>query len=175
MRVDRALEKLRRRLARRGLTSTASGLTAALAIGVITPAPAAWPQPSRAQRLASGTAVGSTTLTLLKMMSLSKAKVGLIGALVVTGVAVPVWQETRLQRVRSENAQLRENDSELAALQGRIGATAESRGRSGRTRAIAPVASADQPELLRLRGMAGRPARECRSGGNAGAARATGQ
>ena len=155
MRVDRALEKLRRRLARRGLTSTASGLTAALAIGVITPAPAALASTIASTALASGTAVGSTTLTLLKMMSLSKAKVGLIGALVVTGVAVPVWQETRLQRVRSENAQLRENDSEFAALQGELERLRKVEADQAELERLRQWQARTQPELLRLRGMGG--------------------
>lgn len=66
MRVDRALDKLRGQLARRGITSTASGLTAALAIGVLTPAPAALAGTIASTALASGAVAGSTTLTLMK-------------------------------------------------------------------------------------------------------------
>jgi RNA polymerase sigma factor (sigma-70 family) len=64
MRVDRALEKLRGLLARRGITSTASGLAAALAIGILTPAPAALAGTIANTALASGAAAGSATLTL---------------------------------------------------------------------------------------------------------------
>jgi RNA polymerase sigma factor (sigma-70 family) len=66
MRVDRALDKLRGQLARRGITSTASGLTAALAIGVLTPAPAALAGTIASTALASGAVADSTTLTLMK-------------------------------------------------------------------------------------------------------------
>lgn len=75
MRVDRALDKLRGQLARRGITSTASGLTAALAIGVLTPAPAALAGTIASTALASGAVAGSTTLTLVKLMSMTTVKV----------------------------------------------------------------------------------------------------
>jgi hypothetical protein len=104
MRVDRALDKLRGQLARRGITSTASGLATALAIGALIPAPAALAGTIASTALASGVAVSSTTLTLMKLMSMTTVKVSVIGALVVAGVAVPVWQQTRLQRAQAENA-----------------------------------------------------------------------
>ena len=85
MRVDRALDKLRGLLARRGVTSTVSGLTSALALGVVTPAPEALAAAVASTAVASGVAAGSTTLTLVKLMSISK--VGVIGALVVAGIA----------------------------------------------------------------------------------------
>jgi hypothetical protein len=96
MRVERALEKLRGLLERRGITSTASGLAAAVAVGVVTPVPEALAATIAGTALASAAAAGSSTLTLMKIMSMTQAKVGLIGALVVAGVAVPVWQQTRL-------------------------------------------------------------------------------
>ncbi len=169
MRVDRALEKLRGLLARRGITSTASGLAAALAIGVVTPAPAALAAAIASAALASGAAAGSTALTLMKLMSVTKVQLSLIGALALAGIAAPVWQQTRLQRARSESAQLRAGQTELAALRGELRAQekelAALRGEAGRLRTVeADQAELErlrqwkaqtQPELLRLRGMAG--------------------
>src|SRR5881296_90918 len=68
MRVARALEKLRALLARRGITSTESGLAAALAIGVLTPPPATLAATIASTALANGAAAGSTTLTFMKIM-----------------------------------------------------------------------------------------------------------
>ena len=113
MRVDRALDKLRGQLARRGITSTASGLAAALAIGVLTPAPAALAGTIASTALASGALAGSTPLALMKLMSMTTVKVSVIGALVVAGVAVPAWQQTRLQRAQAEHAQLRVREAAL--------------------------------------------------------------
>jgi RNA polymerase sigma factor (sigma-70 family) len=162
MRVDRALDKLRGLLARRGITSTTSGLAAALAIGVLTPAPAALGATIASTALASGAAAGSATLTLMKLMSINQVKVGLVGVLVVAGIAAPVWQQTRLQRVRSENArvqsenaQLRAQETELATLRGEEARLRTVEGDQAELERLRQWKAQTQPELLRLRGMAG--------------------
>jgi hypothetical protein len=162
MRVDRALDKLRGQLARRGITSTASGLTAALAIGVLTPAPAALAGTIASTALASGAVAGSTTLTLMKLMSLTTVKVSLISALVVAGIAVPAWQQTRLQRVQSENAQLhaketalRTQATELAALRDEAERLRKAGDDPAELEQLRQWKTQTQPELLRLRGLAG--------------------
>jgi RNA polymerase sigma factor (sigma-70 family) len=162
MRVDRALDKLRGQLARRGITSTASGLTAALAIGVLTPAPAALAGTIASTALASGAVAGSTTLTLVKLMSMTTVKVSLIGALVVASVAVPVWQQTRLQGAQAENAQLRAKETALRAQGTELAALRREAERLRKTgddpaelEQLRQWKTQTQPELLRLRGMAG--------------------
>ena len=162
MRVDRALDKLRGQLARRGITSTASGLTAALAIGVLTPAPAALAGTIASTALASGVAVSSTTLTLMKLMSMTTVKVSVIGALVVVGVAVPAWQQTRLQRAQAENAQLRAGETvlrtqgtELADLRSEAKRLRKTGDDPAELEQLRQWKTQTQPELLRLRGMAG--------------------
>jgi RNA polymerase sigma factor (sigma-70 family) len=162
MRVDRALDKLRGQLARRGITSTASGLAAALAIGVLTPAPAALAGTIVSTALASGAVAGSTTLTLVKLMSMTTVKVSLIGALVVASVAVPVWQQTRLQGAQAENAQLRAKETALRAQGTELAALRREAERLRKTgddpaelEQLRQWKTQTQPELLRLRGMAG--------------------
>ena len=163
MRADRALEKLRGLLARRGITSTASSLGAALAIGVVTPAPAALAATITSTALASGAAAGATTLTLMEFMSIPKVQIGLIGALALTSIAAPVWQQTRLERARSENAQLRAQqkeqsraqETELAALRGEAGRLRTLEADHAELERLRQWKVETQPELLRLRGMAG--------------------
>lgn len=160
MRVDRALDKLRGLLARRGVTSTMSGLTAALALGVITPAPEALAAIIASTAVASGVAAGSTTLTLMKLMSITK--VSLIGALVVAGVALPAWQQTRLRQVRAENAQLRAREpdlggqqTELASLRSEVERLRKVEADQTELARLRQWQAQTEPELLRLRGMAG--------------------
>jgi RNA polymerase sigma factor (sigma-70 family) len=159
MRVDRALEKLRGLLARRGITSSASGIAAALALGAITPAPEALAGTIVTAALVGGAAAGSTTLTLIKLMSI--AKVTVIGALVVAGIALPAWQQTRLQRVRSENEQLRAQqddgaqETELASLRSEVERLHKSEADQAELEQLRQWKDQTQPELLRLRGMAG--------------------
>jgi RNA polymerase sigma factor (sigma-70 family) len=162
MRVDRALDKLRGLLARRGITSTASGLAAALVIGVLTPVPNALAATIASTALASSAATGSTTLALIKLMSLAKIKVSLIGVLVAAGVAVPTWQQTRLHRVQSELAQLQAQqhesaaqESELAALRSQVKRLGEVQADQAELERLRQWQAQTQPELLRLRGMAG--------------------
>jgi RNA polymerase sigma factor (sigma-70 family) len=155
MRADRALEKLRGLLARRGITSTGSGLAAALAIGVLTPAPSALAATIASTALASGFVAGSTTLTLMKLMSITKLKIGLIGALAVAAVGVPAWQQTRLQRVQSENEQLRAQEKELAASRGEVERLRATSVDQTELEQLRQWKAQTQPELLRLRAMAG--------------------
>jgi RNA polymerase sigma factor (sigma-70 family) len=160
MRVDRALERLRSLLTRRGITSTASSLAAAMAVGVITPAPAALAATIAGPALASGVVAGSTTLTLMNLMSITK--VSLIGALVVAGVALPVWQQTRLQRARSENETLRAQETEFRAQATELASLRSAAERLRKAEAdqaelehLRQWQAQTQPELLRLRGMVG--------------------
>ena len=120
MRVDRALEKLRLLLERRGITSTASGLTAALAAGVMAPAPPALAAAIVTAAVASPAMATSTTLTTLKIMSMTKLKSGLIGSLVVAGVALPIWQETRVRHLAADNRQLHAQAVRVPALEARL-------------------------------------------------------
>jgi RNA polymerase sigma factor (sigma-70 family) len=162
MRVDRALEKLRGRLAVRGITSAASGLAAALAIGALTPPPAALAATIAGAALASGAAAGSSTFTLMKLMSLTKAQAAIIGAVVVAGLAVPAWQQTRLHRARAENEQLRAHanapdaaEKEVAALRAEVQRLRGAKTDAAELEQLRQYKAQTQPELLRLRGMAG--------------------
>jgi RNA polymerase sigma factor (sigma-70 family) len=162
MRADRALEKLRGLLARRGITSTAAGLAAALAIGIVTPAPESLAASIAGAALAGGVAAGSTTLTLVKLMSIPAVKASLVGALVVAGIAIPAWQQTRLQRVEAQNAQfeaqqtqLQANQTELASLRAEVARLHKANPGAAELEGLRQWKAKAQPELLRLRGMAG--------------------
>ncbi len=161
MRVERALEKLRGLLSRRGITTTASGVVAALGLGVLTPAPEALAATIASAAIVSGAVAGSTTtLSLIKLMSLTK--VTLISALVMAGIAVPAWQQTRLQRVKSENAKLLSQEAEsvsqkeeLAKLRSDVERLRKVEANQAELEELHRWQAETKPELLRLRGMAG--------------------
>ena len=169
MRVDRALDKLRGLLARRGITSTASGLAAAMAAGVLIPAPATLAATVAGTALAGGAVAGSTLITLMELMNITAVKAGLIGIVILAGLATPAWQQTRLERARAENARWRAQAAEAAALRGEVARLREvetnQASEMGRLRGVeADRAELEQlrqwkaqtqRELLRLRGMAG--------------------
>lgn len=102
MRVERALEKLRRMLARRGITSTASALGVALAHHASASPPAGLA--SSVTTSAIGGAAASATL--LGFMSTAKITSGLWGtaALLILSLATNVWLGTLPSRAMSSPA-----------------------------------------------------------------------
>ena len=86
MRVDRALEKLRVQLARKGVTSTTAVLALALAGNTVSAAPPGFVATLTSASLAGAAAGTGTTLTFLKFMAMTKLQVGVIGAIALGGM-----------------------------------------------------------------------------------------
>lgn len=112
MRVDRALDRLRERLARRGVTSTAAALAAALAGQAVAAAPAGLAASVSATALAG--AVGGSGLLAAVFMSIGKAQLGVTGALLVAGTTGLVLQHRESEALRAELAALG-REAQLAA------------------------------------------------------------
>jgi RNA polymerase sigma factor (sigma-70 family) len=124
MRVSRALEKLHALLRHRGIVSSAVALESVLTSGSVTAAPVGLASSIAGTALLSAAAGTGPTLTLLKIMTLTKLKLTLLGALAITGVAVSLvivnqargkmheqddisrLQGDRLAQLSSENARL---------------------------------------------------------------------
>lgn len=85
MRVERALEKLRCRLAKRGVTSTVAALGVALASQPAMAAPAGLAAAATGSALAGAAAGASVALPLLHFMSMTKLTVGAIGVAAFVG------------------------------------------------------------------------------------------
>lgn len=133
MRVDRAVEKLRERLARRGVTSTTAALAVALTNNAVLAAPTGLAASVTAPALAgAATAVGAGSL-IATFMSMTKVQIALSGALVVaatTGyivqaqsntalsneIAVLQQQNSSVTALRAENANLQRSAAEVATL-----------------------------------------------------------
>jgi len=149
MRVDRALEKLRKFLIRRGVTCSGAALSTVLAEELLTAAPAGLATNIAGAALA-GTAAGTgTTVTFLKLMAMTKPKAGMVTAVVPAGLATSlVVQHRSLGRPRQENAELSEQSKQLDQLR------AENE-RLGKPRVDANELQGlrrEHGELMRLRG-----------------------
>ena len=87
MRVNRALEKLRQILVKRGVSSTTALIAGAISANSVHAAPAALAQTSATTAFAKGAAAGGSTFALakgaLKLMAWTKAKAALITGVVV--------------------------------------------------------------------------------------------
>jgi RNA polymerase sigma factor (sigma-70 family) len=116
MRVERALEKLRALLAKRGVTSTTAALAAALTAQSLSGAPASVAATITASVLATTATSLTTGTAIVKIMSLSKLQIGVISAVVVAGVTTPIMlQHQTNTRMRGENAALQQQVDELRA------------------------------------------------------------
>ena len=153
MRVSRALDKLRAKLAKRGVTSTASALATALAGRAIAAAPDALAAKLTIAAL-SATATTTSTSGLLTLMASTQSKItaGAAG-LVILATAFSV-QHLRAARLIEEKAAL---ERRLDGIADELASTRlVSKQRSEELAKLRTV----QPELLRLRGEVARLHRE---------------
>ena len=116
-RLTRALERLRTSLMRRGVTLSAAGLATALAGEAVTAAPIGVAISISSAALAGAAASGGTSLTLVKLMTMTKLKAGIVSTLVVAGVATPLVMQHQAQvNLHDENQSLRQRVDQLAQL-----------------------------------------------------------
>ncbi len=112
-RVDRALEKLRERLVRRGVTTTAAALSVAISTSAVQVAPAGLAAALTTASLATTAAGTGATLTLLKVMAMTKVQFG-VTALVITGAAISLMVQHQSQtELREQNRLLKEQIAQL--------------------------------------------------------------
>jgi RNA polymerase sigma factor (sigma-70 family) len=148
-RVSRALEKLHSHLKHHGVSLSATAVAAVLADQVVTAAPTGLAIAISSAALASAAGGSGTTLTLFKLITMSKLKFGIISVIVAAIVATPlINQYQALAKLREENAALRrkadENDQLAAENQTLSQELAEAK-TSG------PLADGRLFELMRLR------------------------
>jgi len=123
MRVDRALERMRGALARRGVTSTTAALGAALAGQAAAGVPA-----GLAASVAGAAVAGGGAAPAVFLMTLTKLQVAGVLALFAAGAAALVWQHRTNKRdraalaevpaLRAENARLKTENRRLAEAGG---------------------------------------------------------
>ena len=89
MRVNRALEKLRRFFLKRGLAATTTLIAGAISTNAVQAAPTLLTKSITATVVAAGAATSGSTLTLgaLKIMAWTKVKTVIISAMVIAGAA----------------------------------------------------------------------------------------
>jgi len=152
-RVSRALEKLREHFKRRGLTLSTASLAALLAGNAVTAAPSGAAASISAAALAGVGASGGTALAILKLISMTKLKVGLASAVVAAGVATPILIEQQtvkalrheIQALSAQTQRLVELDAEKQNLSNLL----------ARAQQAKTVSESQLHELLRLRGEVG--------------------
>jgi RNA polymerase sigma factor (sigma-70 family) len=116
-RVDRALDKLRAMLARRGIGSTTAAVALMLENQAVTAAPAGLTTTVAGSALSAGSGINLSTLSLLQLMSTTKLTVSLavLGAFFAIGLATYEIHASRETSVALALAN-RDNDALLAHL-----------------------------------------------------------
>jgi RNA polymerase sigma factor (sigma-70 family) len=148
-RVDRALDKLRTFLARRGITTTAA-LATVLSANAVQVAPIGLASTLTTASLAGVATATGTTVTLLKIATMTKLQLSAISALVIAGVATPlVIQHQAQASLRQQNRALLEQNAQLAADGDRF-SNELAQAKSAQT-----SANEQLNELLKLRGEVG--------------------
>lgn len=112
--VDRALEKMQVRLARRGVTSTTAALAAVLANQVAMAAPAGLAAVVAKTALTAGAAGGALGVGVF--MGMTKTQAVICGALLAAGAGGLTWEQRAQVRLGAEAAGLRREVTEEAAL-----------------------------------------------------------
>ena len=150
-RVARALDKLREFLVRRGVTTTAGALVAALSANAVQMAPAGLAATLTSTTLAGAATGTGATLTLLKLVTMTKLQAGLVSAVVIAGAATPLVIHEQ-SKLREENLALRQQTNQLASLTAENERLTELLAKTN----VSPAIPQEQlSELLRLRGEVG--------------------
>jgi hypothetical protein len=151
--VTRALDKLRAYLLRRGITTPAAALASAIAAHAVQTAPAGLAAALTTASLAGAAGGTGAAVGLLKLMAMTKLKLGLAGAVAVAGVATPlVIQHQAAVRLREENRSLQQQADQAAEQR----AENEHLSRMvAQANAAHALTNNQLSELLRLRGEVG--------------------
>jgi RNA polymerase sigma factor (sigma-70 family) len=159
-RVDRALVKLESLMKKQGVTLSAAALGAALAAQAVTAAPAGMIVTISGAALTSAAAGGGTTLTILKIMSITKTQIAIVSAVVLVAITAPlvITQQHTRAKLREANESLRVHAQENSRL------SAENQQLSNQlvqaTTAQSKPSSTPPTELLKLRSEVGQLRRE---------------
>jgi RNA polymerase sigma factor (sigma-70 family) len=117
MRVDRALEKLRGLLAKRGVTSTAAALAAVLTNQAALAAPAGLAASVTGAALAGATAAGGAAGlgAFLGFMSASKITISIMSAIAVAAIGTAIYEAAAVKENEAGLAEMRQQQTALQA------------------------------------------------------------
>jgi RNA polymerase sigma factor (sigma-70 family) len=145
MRVERAVDKLRALLDRRGVKSSTAALAVALGGQAVMAAPVGLAAAVTGAALAGAAVGGGAVAGILTFMSMTKLQVGIAGAVVALGLGGVVVQSKSNAALRDELAGLRREGAGLD-----LGALAQENARLARAAAEVMALRGDDAELARL-------------------------
>ena len=159
MRVDRALDKLRGKLARRGITTTASGLAALVAANAVQAAPAGFAAAISAAAVAGSAVQTSAIIASTKAIAMTTLQKTIMAAALTLAAGTGIYAVRQSTQLRDQVQTLRQ---EQAPLRAQIEQLEEERNRATNQLATFRDENArlksgqSTTELLKLRGEVGK-------------------
>jgi RNA polymerase sigma factor (sigma-70 family) len=109
MRVNRALEKLRSVLSERGIALSATALTTLITGEALSAVPTGLIAKIASVALLNAGTMSGAGIGALKVLSMTKAQLGILGLVLATAVITPLWVQHRMQnQLEEENRALRQ-------------------------------------------------------------------
>ena len=169
MRVERALDKLREKLARHGISTTAEALGTAVAVNAVQAAPAGFAAQVAAAAVAGGTVQVSTALTAAKAITMTTLQKTIVAAALAAAAGSGLYAvrqgaqlREHIQTLEQQQApyaeQVRQLEQERNAATNQLAALREENARLSSRQ--------DSRELLKLRGEVGVLRQKAVSGGS---------
>ena len=158
MRVDRAVDKLRGKLVRRGITITATALTAVVAANAVQAAPAGFVASLSAAALAGSAVHASTLLAATQTIAMTTLQKAIVTAALAAAVGTGIYAAHQGSQLRGQIRALRQEQAPLAT---RLHQLEEERNQATNQLAAVQEENArlksgqNTAELLRLRGQVG--------------------
>ncbi len=115
MRVERALDKLRGKLARRGVTTTASALAAAVAANAVQAAPAGFAATLSAAAVAGGAVQASTLIAATKTIAMTTLQKTIVAAALTAAVGTGIYAVHQNSQLSSQIQTLQQEQAPLTA------------------------------------------------------------
>lgn len=158
MRVERALEKLRAKLARRGITATAATLAALVSAHAVQAAPAGFAATVSSTAIAGSVFHASTLVTVTKTLAMTTLQKTIVGAALAAAIGTGIYAvhhssqlRARIQTLQAEQeplaGQIRQGEQERAQASAQLAALSEENARLKSARS--------ESEVLKLRGQVG--------------------
>lgn len=158
MRVERALDKLRGKLARRGVTTTAAALAAAVAANAVQAAPAGFAATISVAAVAGGAVQASTLIAATKTIAMTTLQKAIVTAALAAAVGTGIYAARQNSQLSSKIQALQQERAPLTAQIQRL-----EQERDQATNQLAAVldenarlkSNPNATELLKLRGEVG--------------------
>ncbi len=158
MRVDRALDKLREKLARHGVTTTAAALAVVMAANAVQAAPAGLAATISAAAIAGGAVQASTLIAATKTIAMTTIQKTIVTAALAAAVGTGIYAVHQGAQLRG---QIRSLDEQQAPMTAQIQQLRQERDEAAAQLAAAREENArlksgsNSTELLKLRGQVG--------------------